>query len=354
MKSIVSALFAVSAALALALPSPAAQPSFDQGVDIHAVLGELKESAKEDRTEVKGVAAKNRTESDCVVFSFTPEEPTLSDSVLLESRVYEQRCYPTGDRGQSCHEEWVRTERRRIRMQILDRGPMLPWERDVFRVCLDGHWLDARVLDASHEYALRLPGSWSGGTIEAKAGAKTPANPDPAGIRVESFSFEAASKGFELALKDRWASYYAGEATALSLTLKRERAGWFDDTLLEKELSLPAAEAYRVRFSDFASEFSKPLEPGKNYYIQWKFKRVGAVSRPSWQKQKETPTAAFPGAEFLRAAGLRICTLSGISGSECVYACPDGETLRRPMERPDPADPYQSPVIACPQLIVPF
>ncbi|MEK7746398.1 MAG: hypothetical protein AAB576_07020, partial [Elusimicrobiota bacterium] len=130
MKSIVSALFAVSAALALALPSPAAQPSFDQGVDIHAVLGELKESAKEDRTEVKGVAAKNRTESDCVVFSFTPEEPTLSDSVLLESRVYEQRCYPTGDRGQSCHEEWVRTERRRIRMQILDRGPMLPWERD--------------------------------------------------------------------------------------------------------------------------------------------------------------------------------------------------------------------------------
>ncbi|MEK9146071.1 MAG: hypothetical protein AAB339_10715, partial [Elusimicrobiota bacterium] len=288
MKSIVSAFFAVSTALALALPSPAAQPSFDQGVDIQAVLGELKESAKEDRTEVQGVAAKNRTESDCVVFSFTPEEPTLSDSVLLESRVYEQRCYPTGDRGQSCHEEWVRTERRRIRMQILDRGPMLPWERDVFRVCLDGHWFDARVLDASHEYALRLPGGWGGGTIEARAGAKTAAAPDPAGIQVESFSFEAASKGFELALKDRWSSFYTGESTVLSLTLKRERAGWFDDTLLEKELSLPAAEAYRVRFSDFASEFSKPLDV-KEF-------KVRAVTKEKFdpETKQTTELAAYP------------------------------------------------------------
>ena len=171
---------------------------------------------------------------------------------------------------------------------------------------------------------------------------------------MEAFAFDSPSKGFELALKDRWASYYAGGSIVLSLTLKRERAGWFDDTLLEKELSLPAAESYRVRFSDFASEFSKPLEPGKNYYVQWKFKRVGAVSRPTWQKQKETATAAFPGAEFLMAAGLRVCTLSGMSGSECVYACPDGEILRRPMERHDPRDPYQSPVIACPQLIIPI
>ncbi len=52
-------------------------------------------------------------------------------------------------------------------------------------------------------------------------------------------------------------------------------------------------------------------------------------------------------------AKLAICRLKTIEGNDCVYSCSNGSSFRQPVAEPDPFDPDR-PVIACPQIVIPF
>lgn len=52
-------------------------------------------------------------------------------------------------------------------------------------------------------------------------------------------------------------------------------------------------------------------------------------------------------------AKLTICRLKTIEGDDCVYSCSNGSSFRQPAAEPDPFDPDR-PVIACPQIVIPF
>ncbi|MEE8424805.1 MAG: hypothetical protein V3S11_03200 [Elusimicrobiota bacterium] len=59
-----------------------------------------------------------------------------------------------------------------------------------------------------------------------------------------------------------------------------------------------------------------------------------------------------PKARLLEAK-LTVCRLKTIEGDDCVYSCSDGSSHRQPAAEPDPFDPDR-PVIACPQIVIPF
>jgi hypothetical protein len=46
------------------------------------------------------------------------------------------------------------------------------------------------------------------------------------------------------------------------------------------------------------------------------------------------------------------CRLTGVEGHDCLYRCSNGQTLRQPMQEGDPFG--DRPVIACPQIVIPF
>lgn len=353
-----SLLLAAAVALvsgATAQAQTLAHPEFDQGIDARGALEGLRHR-RPGPDELWAQPNYYRSERDCALISFRTTDPLVSPRVTLESREYQERCYPSGPNGERhCREEWVWTERRHVRVEIVGRGEMLPWEEDAFEVCLDGRWLNARVYDASHEYDLVERGD----TIIARAGRKVPALPDPVGIISESFTYDGALGNFVLKLRDRWASYYAGETTAVKVKLRRHRQGWFDDTLLEKELSFPAAESYAISFADYANELNPKPQNGKKYYVEWRFKRAGKVSKDKWQKAWESDKAVFgeASAAGLSAQGFderkKPCWFTRIEKGDCVYRCDDGRTLRRPVAVRDPFDD-DGLVIACPQLVIPF
>lgn len=353
---------AVSAlALAAVLGGGAAQaqsratPDFDQGIDARGALEDLRHQryGPDDRWAHPNY---NRTERDCAVISFRPNDPLVSQPYTLESRQYQERCYPSGPNGERyCHDEWVWTERRHVRVEVVGRGEMLPWEEDAFEVCLDGRWLYARVYDASHEYSL----SERGDSFIARAGRKVPALPDPVGVINESFAFDGASGNFALTLRDRWASYYGGDQTVFKLKLKRHRENWFDETLVEKEVAFPAADSYKLAFAQWASEMNPKPENGKKYYVEWRFKRAGKVSKDKWQKAWESDKAVFgqaaqPSSFQAQAAAAReVCWFQRVERDQCLYRCSDGSTIRRPVQERDPWD-NDGAVIACPQVVFPF
>ncbi|HBL15845.1 MAG: hypothetical protein A2X36_03380 [Elusimicrobia bacterium GWA2_69_24] len=333
---------------------------FDQGVDASALAGELQTQAKEgDGLKAAEFArATFREDRDCTTFSFGPQDPLRSERVELRSAIYEWVCYPDPyypnppnypyppnqppyyprprvQAGQNCQERWVRTEHRSVRMEISGRGEMLPWERDVFEVCLQGQFLNAYVTDASHKYDLDVPG-WSGDLVQARAIQKTAAEPDPAGIQAESFLYDAEGGSLVLSLRDRWAQFYKGERVRVQLVVKRDVPNWFDETALDKELELPAADAYKLRVADYASELRSDLKPGKPYYAEWRFKRVGQVSKNSWQKKLETARAEYQGKPvpaspaMLSVMALNTCNSMGLEEGQCVYFCRDGRKILVP------------------------
>lgn len=351
-------------ALALSAASASAKEpavSFDQGVNVPRLLEDLKARAG----TVQEVAASSyRTERDCASVVFRKDDPLVSPRVHLVSREYRDVCH-TGPQGRVwCREEVVWTEHRSVRVEISGRGEMLPWERDVFEVCLDGRWLRAWTVDASHEYSLS---DRYGDLIEARALRKTRSMPDPGGISAESFRFDPASANFTLELKDRWIRYYQGESVGLELEIKRHRDNWFDETVLSKSLTLPAAESLRVKFADYVSEVTGSLKPGREYYVKWRFKRIGAVSKDKWVSHRETEKATYQGGQIdpkqtpapehggFSAQAMngdlvaKACWIRGVENNQCVYRCRDGSTHRTPLpESPD------GQFRGCPQVVIPF
>jgi len=325
-------LLTTLAVLTAFVAAPALAIDFDQAVDVSAVVDSLKTSAVEspEAPEAKDVRPLfRREERDCVRFAMSADGPTRSETVVLRSAIYRERCWhvpdrprrdrdgrgrrgggrrpralgadeavvetvESGEKRRECREEWVRTERRQINLEVTGRGEMLPWERDVFQVCLQGDWLTANTIDASHKFDIDVP-RWGGGTIMATAMHKVQSEPDRNGVRALSFTFDKSKGNFVLELGDKWAEYYAGEKLGLELVLKRHRKNWFDGTALDTELVVDVADTIEIDFSTLIDRLEGDLDPGKKYYVKWKFRRLGSTSKDSWQKKGETGKATWEG-----------------------------------------------------------
>ncbi len=271
------------AALLLAAPALAETPAvdFDQAIDAAAVLEQAKAAAKKDPTVVQAVyPGGRRTVPDCVSVSFGAKDPDASPSFELRSTEYVEECYQTGDPrhggGRQCYERPGHTYHERASVTIRDRQPLLPWERDTFRVCLDGPWLSISEIETAYDYRLVSGGSYNGAYVVAP-GKKIAQRPDPVGVLGE---LDAAMK---FVLKDRWSSYYAGENIEIKWTLKKDVPNWFDTVIGEGVIAAPVA-------AEYAADLSKAgrLESGKSYYVEYSIRRLGKVSKDVWTKPLET------------------------------------------------------------------
>ncbi|TPW20936.1 MAG: hypothetical protein FD126_1186 [Elusimicrobia bacterium] len=280
---------AVLASVSTAQAAPSV--NFDKGLDAKAFLSQAKKEAKADKTDLKGAGLKYRTERDCARFTFSPDGPTTSEAVWLRSTEYYEECYNTGDPrnggGRYCHEVPRYTHRERVQLELRNRQKLFPWEKETFEVCLDGSWLNLYSIRTAHEYKANR----SGGDYVLNAGARKAMDPDSNGI--EASAPAAQDKAVAVAFKDRWASYYAGEKVKIKASLKREVEGWFDPTLKEVEVVFDAAETYTLDFNAYAKDFSEALKPGKKYYVEWGFSRHGKVSKDTYMKVGDGPTAVY-------------------------------------------------------------
>ena len=217
---------AFAASLAAPVLAETSAVNFDQGIDITAIVKQSKEAAKSD---VKVVDAQymggRRTIQDCVTVSFGANDAPVSPSFELRSTEYIEECYQTGDPrnggGRQCYERVGMTYHERASVTLQDRQPLLPWERDTFRVCLDGPWLSIYDIETAYDYRRISGGNYNGAYILAP-GRKIAQRPDPVGVLGDLDS------GMKLTLKDKWASYYAGESIEIKYTLKKHVENWFD------------------------------------------------------------------------------------------------------------------------------
>ena len=270
------------AALFFAAPVLAETPAvnFDQGIDVSAIVKQSKEAAKADKTVVAaGYYGGRRTVEDCVAVSFGANDAPVSPTFSLRSQEYYEECYQTGDPrnggGRQCYERMGRTYHELASVTIRDARTLLPWERDTFRVCLDGPWLSLDALETAYDYRRVSGGNYNGAYIVAP-GRKIAQRPDPVGVLGELDST------MKLTLKDKWTSYYVGESIEIKYTLKKHVQNWFDPVIAEGALSSLVAESYLVDLS------KNKFENGKSYYVEYSIRRIGKVSKDSFTKALET------------------------------------------------------------------
>lgn len=291
-KLLLGAIFLLAVATSSLVRAEAPALDFDRGVDVSGLFKAAKEkAAKNEKKIAPAFALAQRYDSDCVRFTFKPEDKPVSEAVWLHSREWVEEChYEPPHGGRRCYERPGFTYRERVQVTLRDRQALYPWEYDSFRVCLQGPWLDVDQIASAYDYKMAEGGRRNGNIVLVPV-RKVAMKPDPAGIKAEGLS-----PAMVLSLKDKWSSHYAGERTSLKITLKKDVPNWFDPTLAEIELSLPAAEAYQVNLLDHAAKFSQKLEPGKNYYVKVSFKRLGKISKPDSVDLGETsPTTYQPG-----------------------------------------------------------
>ncbi|MDP3543342.1 MAG: hypothetical protein Q8T11_12810 [Elusimicrobiota bacterium] len=274
---------------ALLAAVPAAAVNFDQGVDAAAILEQAKAAAKADaKPEAKAVDARylggRRTVQDCVSVSFGANDPAVSPTFSLRSTEYIEECYQTGDPrnggGRQCYERPGRSYHELASVTLQDRQPLLPWERDSFRVCLDGPWLSIYDIETAYDYRLISGGSYNGRYVLAP-GRKTAQRPDPVGVLGELDS------SMKFSLKDKWTSYYAGETIEIKYALKKHVENWFDPVVAEGAVTVPVAESYLVDLSK-----SSGLQNGKKYYVEYSIRRIGTVSTDKFTRTLETNKAS--------------------------------------------------------------
>jgi hypothetical protein len=98
-----------------------------------------------------------RYDYDCVDVSFNAADPASSERFMLRSQEWVYECVPAGDPrrgGRQCWERPGFSYSRLVRVERTEVKPLLPWERDVFRVCLQGPWLDSRAVSTAYKYRL--------------------------------------------------------------------------------------------------------------------------------------------------------------------------------------------------------
>lgn len=98
-----------------------------------------------------------------------------------------------------------------------------------------------------------------------------------------------------------------------------------------------------------------PLEWGRQTFRV----RLDVSSRPSLRIESVDLSRSWEyvlpelGEDILKikpASNKTVCTLRGIERDQCVYSCPDGREIRRPIAEPGNDD---TPTIACPQILIP-
>jgi hypothetical protein len=203
----------------------------------------------------------SRFEPDCKDIVFQPEDSPVSGPVTLRSEEWITDCVPSGSTEENCWERPGFSQALMVRLTLMERGPLLPWESDVFRVCLTGSALTTQPLSTAYDYRVVRDGEFDGCVVLA-SGPKRALPPDPRGVQA------ALTPGLTLAFRDRWASYYPGELIVLKIALKKEVSFWPDENVVEKELTLPVAETYTVEFGGAASG------PGI-YYARYSIQRLG-------------------------------------------------------------------------------
>lgn len=281
---IAALLLAAAAAPALAAP----QVSFDQGVDVSAIVSQAKEAAKKDKTAVPFKAL--RYDMDCATIAFGANDKPVSDRVWLRSQEWQTQCTPVGDPrhggGQNCWEQPGMSWSQGVQITLQGRGQVLPWERDVFRVCMNGPWVYADPVLTTHKYQEVSNGS-DGDIVEA-ATARTLQAPDPVGV------LGTVTPQFVATFTDKWASYYPGETVTLRIELKKNVPIFPDATLLKKDVTLPVAASYTVDLSKFAAEFSQKPVAGKTYYVRYSIRRDGGkVSTTDFTDELETAKVSY-------------------------------------------------------------
>ena len=213
---------------------------------------------------VSGVEFAPRFEPACADVVFQPEDAPVSKPVALTSEEWLTDCDDSGSSGENCWERPGRGESMTAQLTLAGRGPLLPWESDVFRVCLTGPTLHTESVSTAYDYRVANDGALDGRVLLA-CGAKRALPPDPRGVQA------ALTPGLALAFYDRWAAYYPGGEIVLKIALKKERGFWPDETVVEKEITLPAAENYAVELGGAAGG------PGGVFYAKYSIKRLGGT-----------------------------------------------------------------------------
>jgi hypothetical protein len=284
-------ILAAALAVLAAVPVLAApDASFDQGVDVSALLSQAKDAAKKDATVVTAQTVGGmRYDVDCTNVNFGPNDKPTSDGVTLRSQEWITECQPTGDPrqggGQACWDRPGQSWTQEVRVTILNRLPLMPWEHDSFRVCLSGPWINTDVIQAAYGY--KVVSGADTGDVVVETGWRTPEPPDPLGVLAD------LSAGLKMNFTDKWASQYSGESIVLKIELKKVVSFWPDSTVLTKEITLPVAAAYPVDLNQYLADFSAKPEAGRQYYAKYSIQRVGRLSDSSTTPTLETAKVVY-------------------------------------------------------------
>ncbi len=279
-------IFCAAAAPAAAAPDA----SFDQSLDASALLSQAKEAAKTDGSVVSAQSMGSRYDMDCADISFRAGDGATSAGVALRSQEWETQCQPVGDPryggGQNCWDVPGMSWNQTVSVTRQNPQPLLPWEHDTFRVCLQGPWIFTDAVQTAYSYKVVSNGADTGEVV-VLAGGRTPEPPDPAGV------LATLTPQLKVVLADKWVSYYALEKITLKLKLKKVVKFWPDATLLEKEVSVPVSASESVDLRQFLGEFSSQPEAGQQYYVEYSIARVGSVSDASFTKELETGKVSY-------------------------------------------------------------
>lgn len=260
--------------------------NFDQGVDASAALETIRARVQDDSGVAPAFHGRRYT-MDCADLVFKPDSPPVSQAVTLRSTEWIDRCegghhpFPGQDpwdrgRGRHCVRYPGQTFQEVAQVTLRERKPLLPWESDTFRVCLEGPWLRADAIATGYEYS-RGMGGVGRGDIVFIPGKKIPMRPDPAGL-----STAALSPSLVLKIADKWASYYAGERTVLWLWLVQEW-GPLRPTILDIKVYLPTSAVHELDLMKYSDSFVPGgVKPGGRYFVKYSFSREGSVSKPDW------------------------------------------------------------------------
>ncbi|KAF0124312.1 MAG: hypothetical protein FD189_2481 [Elusimicrobia bacterium] len=292
-------------------PANAAEIDFDRGADVKAAI----ESSSERSAELPAAdkyLGHSRYTRDCARFSFGPAAGEhLSERVRLSSTEFVEYCYntgpagghyvpgpngtpghyvPAGPSGHHCVERPGQTWYESARVLVKARD-LKPWEREAVEVCLEGPFMDLRVLEGGYKYSVRKTGNYDT-LFELTPGKRTPMSPDKEGLYEADFRHENGK--YHFTVSDKWGGEYAGEKVAIKVELFRDNPNWFDSNKGGKEFVFDAARGYSMEFSEAELDRSKAsgqdeeFRGAKKYYLKWGFKRLGSISKDTFVKKGQT------------------------------------------------------------------
>ena len=226
---------------------------------------------------------------DCKNVVFQPEVPSVSKPVTLSSQEWYEDCVVDGPHGDDCWERPGPTDDRTVRLSLPDRKKLLPWESDVFQVCLTGTLLSVDPVSTAYDYTVVRDGA-SDGNVVLSCGAKRLLPLDPRGVQA------VLTPQLTLQFHDQWPEYYPGGTVVLKIALMKEVHFWPDETVAQKEIALPVAENYIVEFGGAVTA------PGGIYYARYSIVRQGGTvsteaETPALETQKVSyePDGGTPG-----------------------------------------------------------